>query len=165
MTTFIRIHCFYRSRLDEQFFNSIKRSTSHALLKRHRCAEEKVFFSAQEREGKQRSQCASLYTVSWNAHFRIHINVSELFVKIQLLSTLSRISRIPIASTFVCFLVMKRRREWGEVSCKKSDGWPRDGVLYIGWNILAILGKKGAFTTVVSDINGVVTLWKLFSRG
>lgn len=55
MTTFIRIHRFYRSRLDEQFFNSIKRSTSHALLKRRRCAEEKVFFSAQEREGKQRS--------------------------------------------------------------------------------------------------------------
>lgn len=130
MTTFIRIHRFYRSRLDEQFFNSIKRSMSHALLKRRRCAEEKVFFSAQEREGKQRSQRASLYAVSWNAHFRIHINVSELFVKIQpLLSTLSYISTNRILP--VCLLpIMKRRREWGEVSWKKWRLTTRRGFVY-----------------------------------
>lgn len=164
MTTFIRIHCFYRSRLDEQFFNSIKRSTSHALLKRHRCAEEKVFFSAQEREGKQRSLRIALYSIvecafshSYQCFWIIRGNPTTL----HFVSYISYTNRVNVC----LFLVMKRRREWGEVSCKKSDGWPRDGVLYIGWNILAILGKKGAFTTVVSDINGVVTLWKLFSRG
>lgn len=47
-----------------------------------------IFLRARKRRETEISVRIALYTVSWNAHFRIHINVSELFVKIQPLFTL-----------------------------------------------------------------------------
>lgn len=113
-----------------------------------------IFLRARKRRETEISVRIALYTVSWNAHFRIHINVSELFVKIQ--PTLRFVSYIyPIApTTFVYILCCDERtkREWGEVSCEKSDGWPRDAVSYISWNILAILGRKRDFTMTLMGL-------------
>lgn len=150
----VRIHRFYRSRLDEQFFNSIKRSTSHAPLKRRRCAEEKVFFSAREREGKQRSRCALLY-IQYRG-MRIFAFISMFLNYSWKSNQLFALSRISIQSRqqrlFTFSVVMKGRREWGEVSCEKSDGWPRDAVSHISWNILAILGRKEDFTMTLMGL-------------
>lgn len=113
-----------------------------------------IFLRARKRRETEISVRIALYTVSWNAHFRIHINVSELFVKIQ--PTLQSLSRISIQSRqqrlFTFSVVMRGRREWGEVSCEKSDGWPRDAVSHISWNILAILGRKEDFTMTLMGL-------------
>lgn len=122
-----------------------------------------IFLRARKRRETEISVRIALYTVSWNAHFRIHINVSELFVKIQ--PTLRFVSYIyPIApTTFVYILCCDERTKRvgrGEL-WKKWRLATRRGFAYKLKYSCDFGKEKGLY----NDINGIVTLWKLFSRG
>lgn len=113
-----------------------------------------IFLRARKRRETEISRCALLYIQYCG--MRIFAFISMFLNYSWKSNQLFALSRISIQSRqqrlFTFSVVMKGRREWGEVSCKKSDGWPRDAVSYISWNILAILGRKRDFTMTLMGL-------------
>lgn len=154
MTTFARIHTFLPFTLGRavfQFDKTFQRVTRrwNVIVARRKS----IFLRAR----KRREQSAV-----------IRYRGMRIFAMFLDYSWKSDHSSPPIVPTFVYSL--ERRELGGErLSCKKNDGWPRDGVLYnIGWNnILRFWEKKKEAELLQRScpaFNGIVTRWKLFSR-